>query len=175
MDFPIAEFDRTNKAGFVVFVILILIFLVGALIPFDFEKYAKEFPLRWFIMGIGLFYLIVMLLIAGWAPAGYKLTDTEFVVRRRFFGQKIYPLHLFERMELVDVGFKALSRKISGSAGLFGYFGTFHNREWGRFEAQATNSKKALIVLGANNLLISPREPELFMEILASKIHHKNR
>lgn len=175
MDFPIAEFDRANKAGFIIFVGFILLFLVGALVPFDYEKYAKEFPLRWFIMGIGFFYLIVMLLIAGWSPSGYKLKDTEFVVRRRFFGQKIYPLHLFKRVELVDIGFKALSRKISGSAGLFGYFGTFHNREWGKFEAQATNSKKALIIFGERNLFVSPSEPELLKEILTAKLLHRNR
>jgi hypothetical protein len=175
MDFSVAEFDRANKVSVVVFIILTLLFFLAALAPFDFEKYMKGFPFRWFFSGIGLFYLILMLFIAGWAPAGYKLMDTEFVVRRRFFGKKRYPLQLFESVENADGRFKAATQKVSGTAGLLGYFGGFRNREWGKFEAQATNSKKALIILGSKKLLVSPREPELFKEILTAKLHHKNR
>lgn len=170
VDFPVAEFDRANRAGAIVFISLILLFLLAALAPFDFEKYVKEFPIRWLLAGIGLFYLVLMLIITGWAPAGYRLTDTEFVVRRRFFGEKRYPLQFFERVENAEGIFKAGSQKVSGSAGLFGYFGAFRNREWGKFEAQATNSAKALIILGTKKLLISPREPELLREILTAKL-----
>ncbi len=56
-----------------------------------------------------------------------------------------------------------------------GYFGTFSNKTWGKFEAQATNVKKAVILHGPKPLVISPDETSLFIEIARGYLDKRDR
>jgi len=118
---------------------------------------------------------LVLLITGGFSPAGYQITETELVVKRRVFGQKRYQLSSFTSIEDAGNNFNGFFQKRGGSAGFLGYYGRFKNDAWGRFEAQATNARAALVLLGPTPLVVSPAEPGMFKELIAARLEQQKR
>jgi hypothetical protein len=53
------------------------------------------------------------------------------------------------------------SSRLPGSVGLFGWWGWFANRDWGRFKAYATDRRRGVLLEWPGfKLFISPEDPE---------------
>ena len=172
MEFAAAPLDKTNRiAGVIVF-----IFILGMLsMPLWPIQVIQSMPIRWAWLLPGVSILLILLVVAGFSPAGYHVTDTELAVRRRAFGVKRYQLSSFYSIEDAGEDFKPFGHKRGGAAGFFGYSGRYKNKVWGHYEAQATNAKQALVLLGPIPLVVSPAEPGMFKEIIEARMKQLKR
>jgi hypothetical protein len=172
MEFAAASLDKANRiAGVIVF-----IFILGMLsMPLWPIQVIQSMPIRWVWLVPGVVILVILLVAAGFSPRGYRLTDSELAVRRRAFGVKRYQLSSFYSIEDAEENFKPFSHKRSGAAGFFGYSGRYKNKVWGHYEAQATNAKQALVLLGPTPLVVSPAEPGMFKEIIQARLKQLER
>jgi len=174
MDFDIAPLDRLNRISIVALVILTVAMLS---MPLWYPLVTKEIVpglIQLMLLLPGVIMLVALTVASGFAPRGYRLTETELVVRRRVFGSKTYHLSSFTA---IDDGGKIFKRshKLGGSAGFLGYYGGFRNKLWGNFEAQATDKDKGLILSGSKSLYISPAETQLFKDIFKAKLEGLSR
>jgi len=173
MDFDIAPLDRLNRITMVVTVILTLGMLsVPLWFPYVFSAPYPSW-VQWLLWLPGVLVGLILLGTLLFAPGSYQLTDTELIVYRRLFGRKRYPLSGFTSAE-PGKEFKR-SMKVAGAAGFFGYYGSFKNKAWGMFHAQATDKDNGLILHGSKPLYISPRESQLFKEMFEAKLEALNR
>ncbi|HYT27309.1 MAG TPA: PH domain-containing protein [Actinomycetota bacterium] len=104
-----------------------------------------------------LFVLLVALPLA-FAPTGYAVGRGELAVLRRGAAPLLFPLG-----GLAAARPTAMPRSVRllGSGGLFGWWGRFANRGWGRFRAYATDRRRGVLLEWPGfKLFVSPENPE---------------
>lgn len=94
---------------------------------------------------------------------GYSIDNQKLIIHRLGWTKE------FDIQNLVDVEFNAQalrgSWRVLGNGGLFGWIGTFSNKELGTFKAYATNQHKCVVLeLEEKTLLITPETPDEFVE-----------
>ncbi|SMO79343.1 PH domain-containing protein [Fodinibius sediminis] len=89
---------------------------------------------------------------------GYSIDDQKLIIHRLGWTKE------FDIHNLVDAEFNAQairgSWRLMGNGGLFGWIGTFNNKELGTFRAYATNRHKCVVLtLKHKTLLVTPPFP----------------
>jgi hypothetical protein len=117
---------------------------------------------------ISIISVVVLFLIYGisygLSPNSYEINDNSIVIKRLFKNV------IVNRSQIKNV-LKLESGKLSGairmfaSGGLFGYFGTFWNKEFGTMTWYATRRDKAIMLITISNqkIILTPDETDNFL------------
>ena len=96
---------------------------------------------------------------------GYSISEKSFRVRRLLWYTDIN----ISMLKSVEYDPKAMtgSLRTFGNGGLFSFSGSYKSRKLGAFKAYVTDFKKCVIINTAGQtVVVSPGNPELFVEVL---------
>lgn len=111
----------------------------------------------------------VLILPYLWAPRGYAVERDVAIIRRVIGDLEINVSEQPRQWKWTWWGLR-----LFGSGGMYGYFGFFIFKGLGRTRMYATN-RHTLVLIKDNKgrkYLVSPKEPERFIELLATKPDH---
>ena len=97
----------------------------------------------------------------------------ELAVLRRGARPLLFPLGplLAARPTAMPHSLRAL-----GSGGVFGWWGRYANRDWGRFKAYATDRRRGVLLEWPGfKLFVSPEDPEAFCRAVLARRAGKGR
>jgi len=115
------------------------------------------------LTGLSVF---VMLLCFAYAPRGYELAGRSILVKRVAGAARIPLDDVREARRATPDDFLGCVR-LGGSGGLFGYYGLFSTAKLGKSTWYVTNRSNSVVVItGAKTVLVSPDNPEAFLETL---------
>jgi uncharacterized protein (DUF58 family) len=110
------------------------------------------------VLGAPSLFLVILAIPLALSPAGYAVGRRELVVLRRGVRPLVYPLG---SLAAARPSVMPRSVRLPGSGGLFGWWGSFANRGWGRFKAYATDRRRGVLLEWPGfKLFISPEDPE---------------
>jgi hypothetical protein len=107
------------------------------------------------------------------SPAGYAVGSGDLAVLRRGTRPLLFPLG-----SLLAARPTAMPRSLRmfGSGGMFGWWGRFANRDWGRFKAYATDRRRGLLLEWPGfKLFVSPEDPEAFCRAVLARSGTRRR
>ena len=108
------------------------------------------------------------------SPAGYAVGSGDLAVLRRGTRPLLFPLG-----SLLAARQTAMPRSLRmlGSGGMFGWWGRFANRDWGRFKAYATDRRRGVLLEWPQGfkLFVSPEDPEAFCRAVLARSGRKGR
>jgi uncharacterized protein (DUF58 family) len=110
------------------------------------------------VLGAPSLFVVLLAIPLALSPAGYAVGRRELVVLRRGVRPLVFPLG-----SLAAARPTAMPRsvRLPGSGGLFGWWGSFANRDWGRFKAYATDRRRGVLLEWPGfKLFVSPEDPE---------------
>jgi Bacterial PH domain len=119
------------------------------------------------VLGAPSLFLVVLAVPLAFSPAGYAVGGRELVVLRRGVRPLVFPLG-----SLAAARPTAMPRsvRLPGSGGLFGWWGSFANRDWGRFKAYATDRRRGVLLEWPGfRLFISPEDPERLCQAVVER------
>jgi uncharacterized protein (DUF58 family) len=110
------------------------------------------------VLGAPSLFLVILAVPLAFSPAGYAVGRRELVVLRRGVRPLVFPLGGLAAARPTAMPHSA---RLPGSVGLFGWWGWFANRDWGRFKAYATDRRRGVLLEWPGfKLFISPEDPE---------------
>lgn len=125
----------------------------------------------WILIGIGVFdWLLIMGLAPLWAARGYEISEKAVLIRKPIGTEEI-PFGRIAGIEIRDSrALFAGAMKVMGSAGFFGYYGTFSGGVLSSFRAASTNDGPLVVLrlTSGDPLVISPENPTDFARELSS-------
>lgn len=100
----------------------------------------------------------------GFSPKSYEINDNNVVINRLFKNVIINRSQIKDVLKL-EKGKLTWSIRTFASGGLFGYFGTFWNKEFGNMTWYATRKNKAIMLITSNNkkIILTPDEIDQFI------------
>jgi hypothetical protein len=107
------------------------------------------------------------------SPAGYAVGSGDLAVLRRGARPLLFPLG-----SLLAARPTAMPRslRVLGSGGMFGWWGRFANRDWGRFKAYATDRRRGVLLEWPGfKLFVSPEDPEALRQAVLARTARKGR
>jgi len=107
------------------------------------------------------------------SPAGYAVGSGNLAVLRRGARPLLFPLGplLAARPTAMPHSLRAL-----GSGGVFGWWGRYANRDWGRFKAYATDRRRGVLLEWPGfKLFVSPEDPEALCRAVLARRAGKGR
>jgi len=96
---------------------------------------------------------------------GYSISENTFRVRRLLWYTDVD----ISMLQSVEYNPKAMtgSLRTFGNGGLFSFSGSYKSGKLGSFKAYVTDFKKCVIIIAAGQtLVVSPENPELFVEVM---------
>ncbi len=115
------------------------------------------------ILSVGFFTAILFIAYA-LRPVNYELTDGALIINRPIKAVTFLRSHMMH-VELIDAkSFNNVVRTF-GVGGLFGYFGKFYNRQYGKMTWYATQRNNFVLITTDNDdkIVITPDEPHKFV------------
>jgi uncharacterized protein (DUF58 family) len=110
------------------------------------------------VLGAPSLFVVILAVPLAFSPAGYAVGRRELVVLRRGVRPLVFPLGGLAAARPTAMPH---SSRLPGSVGLFGWWGWFANRNWGRFKAYATDRRRGVLLEWPGfKLFISPEDPE---------------
>jgi uncharacterized protein (DUF58 family) len=110
------------------------------------------------VLGAPSLFVVILAVPLAFSPAGYAVGRRELVVLRRGVRPLVFPLGSLAAARPTAMPH---SSRLPGSVGLFGWWGWFANRNWGRFKAYATDRRRGVLLEWPGfKLFISPEDPE---------------
>jgi Bacterial PH domain len=92
------------------------------------------------------------------SPSGYAVGAGELAVLRRGARPLLFPLG---RLAAARATAMPRSLRLLASGGVFGWWGWYSNRDWGRFKAYATDRRRGVLLEWPGyRLFVSPEDPE---------------
>jgi Bacterial PH domain len=107
------------------------------------------------------------------SPSGYAVGSGDLAVLRRGTRPLLFPLG-----SLLAARPTAMPRslRVLGSGGMFGWWGRFANRDWGRFKAYATDRRRGVLLEWPGfKLFVSPEDPDAFCRAVLARSARKGR
>lgn len=100
----------------------------------------------------------------GFSPKSYEINENSVVINRLFKNVIVNHSQIKNVLKLEN-GKLSWSIRTFASGGLFGYFGTFWNKEFGNMIWYATRKDKAIMVITNNNqkIILTPDETDKFI------------
>ena len=158
-DFPVAPWPTGLKITSAVGTVLILGVGIGAYraIPVP-TGFTHQF-------GLAVAMILPALLVGSllFMVTGYAVEGTELYVRRLLWSTRI-SLQGLDRIWIEPAVCKG-SIRVFGNGGLFSFTGLFYSKRLGRYRLFATDiSRSVVLVLPSRVVVITPAEPEAFIE-----------
>ena len=127
---------------------------------------ARSGDLRWLFLGLPL--AVVLLLVARFAPIGYRLAGDGVHIERKA-GSKVIA---YRKIRAVDGEARPVSGfTVTGSKGVFGWFGLFWNRHLGLYRLYLTSRDSVVwLATDAGWVGLSPDRPAEFVERLQRRL-----
>ena len=101
---------------------------------------------------------------------GYTVTPDELLVHRLLWTTRL-PLADLHSAQ-VEPRAMRWSVRTFGNGGLFSFSGWYYNRLLGRYRAFVTDPNRTVVLrLGGRNVVVSPSEPEVFVDDLLATSH----
>jgi len=160
-----AQWDKTLKAITYAVVVFLIVEAIGISIAL-FLTTSQTMALL-----VTILIVICNTLILGftylYAPQGYVVDESGITVTR-----KRAPVHIeFESIKEVsrierDRFMKSL--RIFGNGGLFGYYGSFRNKELGNFKMYATHGDCGVLIDADKTYVMTPDRADEFVEVVRS-------
>jgi hypothetical protein len=107
------------------------------------------------------------------SPAGYAVGSGSLAVVRRGTRPLLFPLG-----SLLAARPAAMPRSVRmlGSGGIFGWWGRYASRDWGRFKAYATDRRHGVLLEWPGfKLFVSPEDPEALCRAVLARRARKGR
>ena len=100
----------------------------------------------------------------GFSPKSYEINENSLVINRLFKSVIVNRSQIKNVIKLED-GKLSWSIRTFASGGLFGYFGTFWNKEFGNMTWYATRRDKAVMIITNSNkkIILTPAETDKFI------------
>jgi hypothetical protein len=126
------------------------------------------------LVGAPSLLVAVLMLPLAFSPSGYALGAGDLAVTRRAARPLLFPL---ANLAAARTTAMPRSRRRFGSGGLFGWWGWFFNRDWGRFKVYATDRRRGVLLEWPGfKLFVSPTDPEaLCHAVLARRAAGRGR
>src|SRR5262245_50202671 len=127
---------------------------------------ARSGDLRWLFLGLPIG--VLLLVVARWAPTGYRLAADGLAIERKVGSRTV----AYRRILGVDAQPRPLRGfSVSGSNGVFGRFGLFWNRHLGFYRLYLSNAD-AVVWLSTDRGFVglSPDRPGDFVERLQKRL-----
>ncbi len=104
----------------------------------------------------------------GWSPKAYRLSPTGVLtVRRRLFGGRMFRV---ESAQATSALFGLGGLRLTGSGGVFGWYGLFWRKGTGRYRAYVTDRSKLVACEGPDGLVVvSPEDPRAFLAAVSTR------
>lgn len=108
--------------------------------------------------------LAIYFIVFAFRPISYKLTDDKVIIHRIFSNVKIYRRQI-TNIQLFDKANLNGTIRTFAVGGIFGYYGKFLNKQFGKMTWYATRLDKAILVqtIDHRNIILTPNEPEKFI------------
>lgn len=152
-----AKLDTTAK----IITVLVIITMFLAPIIMLLSGVQDEEPLAiWITL---LVPIVVMIGVLPFMIRGYILRDDTLIIRRV---GRVTQIDLSNLQEVyVKDDLSVWQWRVMGSGGFFGYFGTFYNNEFGRYQAYITDYKHAVVMkFSDKTIVVSPHDPHDFVD-----------
>ncbi len=146
-----ASYDRTSK-------ILTAVFAIVPAIAF------AATGVLWILVAAGL----LLLLCYAFSPRRYEVLPGELRIRR-LAGAVTIPRSAVRAARKARGDDMSGAIRLGGNGGLFGYYGFFRTSGLGMCRWYVTNRRNAVVVFtDSKTLVVSPDDPELFLDALAA-------
>jgi len=110
--------------------------------------------------------IFIFLFASLFAVKGYQLNDGVLLIKRTLWVTYV-PLQPLESVEFRP-GVMGGSKQTLGSAGLFGWLGTFRDPVLGQYRAWVTDRGKTVVLKAAGQtIMVSPLDPQKFINAVA--------
>lgn len=154
-----ASFDKTTKVITALVAVLMLIILASLWISL--KEAGAWLPLL--LMAVVSFLSLIM--PYGFSIKKYQLSKEELTICRPF-GNKRFPLTALMAATVIDPKQLRWSWRLFGSGGMFGYYGTFGNKQLGTMTWYLTRRDRTVLVTTVKNrkLVLSPDDTEGFIK-----------
>jgi hypothetical protein len=107
------------------------------------------------------------------SPSGYAVGSGDLAVLRRGTRPLLFPLGSLLAARPTTM---PRSLRVLGSGGMFGWWGRFANRDWGRFKAYATDRRRGVLLEWPGfKLFVSPEDPDAFCRAVLARSARKGR
>jgi Bacterial PH domain len=119
------------------------------------------------VVGVPTLFVALLALPLAMAPTGYAVGAGELAVTRRALRPLLFPLG-----SLAAARPTAMPRswRRSGSGGLGGFWGTWTNRDWGRFKVYATDRRHGVLLEWPGfKLFVSPTDRDGFCQAVLAR------
>ena len=119
-----------------------------------------------FTAAIGFFVLGTSYLLA---PSGYTMSESEIIIRRKAGSVRI-PLSQVRSVHQDSSACSPWSVRTFGVSGLFGYFGRFYTAHLGHHIMYVTDRHKAVVIEADKMYVVSPDDPQQFVQIAQARL-----
>lgn len=110
---------------------------------------------------------LILVLTHLYAPKGFSVDETGITVSR-----KVAPVCIeigrIQNVSRIERDRFMKSTRTFGNGGLFGYYGSFRNKELGSFKMYATHREYGVLIEADKNYVITPDRPDEFVEAVRS-------
>ena len=140
---------------------LIVMFRVACYLPFFLENFDKFKTSNYFILSLPI---LIFSICYYYKPFSYEINSTEIVVNR------LYDKVVYKQSEIKEVLLlhkKRLSNSIRSFAngGFFGFYGAFHNDEFGDMTWYATKTDcYVMVIFNKSKIVLTPDETSKFID-----------
>ena len=119
------------------------------------------------VVGVPSLFLVLIAVPMAMAPTGYAVGAGELAVTRRALRPLLFPLASLAAARPTGL---PRSWRLGGSGGLFGFWGTWTNRDWGRFKIYATDRRRGVLLEWPGfKLFVSPTDREGFCQAVLAR------
>ena len=101
------------------------------------------------------------------APQGFTIEATGITVVRKT-SPVFIEIGRIQNVSRIERGRFMKSTRTFGNGGLFGYYGSFRNKELGSFKMYATHRDYGVLIEADKNYVITPDRPDEFVEVVKS-------
>lgn len=114
---------------------------------------------------------VVLAVTYWWSPRAYSIDDDAVRIERAA-GPVVVPVASIR--EVRELPSQERMRRVFGSGGLFGYFGTFRSARLGTVSLYATSSHgRVLIVTSGGPVVLTPEPASGFIEALRARLERR--
>ncbi|MFZ4543556.1 MAG: PH domain-containing protein [Saprospiraceae bacterium] len=141
--------------------VILLIFALSNVTSWMSEDHVLN---QWFVMGLPVFCLLILVIVYGFSIKSYTLTADQLIIRRPF-KDAVYQRNELADCEMIDQSASGFALRLFGSGGFFGYFGIFTNKQLGRYTLYGTQLKNyvGITLKNGKKIVITPDLPEEFV------------
>ena len=108
---------------------------------------------------------LILVLTYLYAPQGFLIDETGITVMR-----KHAPVHIaigtVQTASRIERDRFMKSTRTFGNGGLFGYYGSFRNKDLGSFKLYATHRDCGVFIKADKNYVLTPERPDEFVEVV---------